>query len=119
MTWTTAKTATAKAKITQKFWPVSAALSGYQGEGMQIRYQVEYADEDAQSDGHGEVDNREANTEEDAHDKGHHALSADIIAQLALCILGQLAPERSALLWEYLDPVLSEVFIVHQDEEHI
>lgn len=90
-----------------------------EGEGVEVWHEVEDSDEYAQTDGHWEVDDGESDAEEYAHDECNGALSADVAVELMLYVLGQGAPERSVFLWEYAYPVVGEILIVHEDEEHV
>ena len=86
---------------------------------MEIGHHVHDADEDAQTDGHGEIDDGEADAEQDAHGKGYESLTADVVVECALHVLHEFLPEWACLLGEDAYPVLGKVFVVEQDEKHI
>src|SRR3712207_5337937 len=86
---------------------------------MEIGHKVEYADKNTQSDGHREIDNRKTNTKHDTHTERHHALTTNVIIQLAFHSLHQLGPERPMLLWENTDPVGRQHLIIEQNKEHV
>ena len=78
----------------------------YEGEGVEIRHEVEDADEDAETDSHREPDDGEAYAEEYAHGEGYEALSADVCVEGVGCILCQFLPEMVSGFREYAYPVL-------------
>ena len=86
---------------------------------MEIGHKVKDSDEQPQAYGHGEVEDGEPDAEHHGHAERHQSLSADIVVELPLHILRQLMPEGAILLWEDANPILCEVFVVEQDEEHI
>ena len=62
---------------------------------MQIGHEVHDANQNAEADGHWEVDNRETDAEQDAHRQGDEALSADVVVEFAFDVAHQFAPERA------------------------
>ena len=89
------------------------------GEGVQIRHQIHYSDEYAQTYCHREVHYAEAYAEHHAHAKRNQTLASDVVVEFALDVARQFMPERSVLLGEYLYPIGGEIFVVEQNEEHI
>ena len=86
---------------------------------MQIRHEVENADENAKTNGHREVNDSEADTEHYAHTKSNDSLPTNIVIEFALHILGQLLPEWTILLGENFDPTISEIFVIQKNKKHI
>ena len=86
---------------------------------VEVWHEVHDADEDSQSDSHGETDDGKADAEKDTHGECHESLSADVVVEFALHVSHEFIPEGAVFLRENLDPVLGEVFVVEQDEEHI
>ncbi len=90
-----------------------------EGEGVEIWHEVEDTDKDAETDSHWEVYDGEADAEEYAHGEGYEALSAHVCVEGVAGILCQFLPEVMGGLWEDAYPVLGEILVVEQDEEHI
>ena len=86
---------------------------------MKVGNHVHDAYEDGQANGHGEADDGEAYEEHDSHDKRNGALSTDVVVQFPLSVGHQFPPEGPVLFGEYLHPVLREILVVQQNEEHV
>ena len=77
------------------------------------------ADEYAQTDGHGEVDDGESDAEQDAHGECYESLAADVVVERLFYVLHELLPEWAYFLGEDTYPVFCQIFVVEQDEEHV
>ena len=77
-----------------------------EGEGVEVRHEVEDADEDAETDSHWESDDGEAYAEEYAHGEGYEALSAHVSVEGVGCVLCKFLPERMSRFREDAYPVL-------------
>ena len=92
---------------------------GDEADELEVGHQVEDADEQAQADGHGEVDDEEPDGEEDAHDEGDERLAAEVGVHAVLHVVAQVLEEGAVGCWEQLYPAFGEAFVVDQDEEHV
>ena len=76
---------------------------------MKIGHEVKDTNENAQTDGHREVDNCEADAEKNTHRKSNHALAADVVVEFALNILCQSLPERANVFGKILTHLVDKV----------
>ena len=90
-----------------------------ESEGVEVWHEVENADKDAETYSHRESDDSEAYAEKNAHSEGNEALSAYVCVEGISRILCQFLPEMVRGLREDAYPVLGEILVVEQDEEHI
>ena len=92
---------------------------GDEGKGVEVRHKVHDAYEDAEAYGHGAVDDAEADAEHYAHAQRHQTLTTDVVVHLALDVAHEHMPEGTVLLGEDFYPVVGEILIVEQYEEHV
>ena len=62
---------------------------------LEVRYHVEQSDEQAQADGHWEVDNQETDAEQYAYTQGHQCLTAEILVHTFLNVSHQPLGKRT------------------------
>lgn len=86
---------------------------------MEVRHEIEDADEYAETYRHRETDDGKADTEEYAHNESHHALSTDVTVEGTFNVVHKLLPERSVILREDLYPVVGKFLIVKEYEEGV
>lgn len=89
------------------------------GKSMEVRHKVHDANHYAQTYCHRESDDGKAYAEQYAHDEGNEALTTKIVVEGGSGIMAKVLPERAYALREYLHPIVGEVLIVIEDEEHV
>ena len=92
---------------------------GHQGYQLQVGDHVQQADEEAEADGHGEIDDEESDAEHHAHEEGHEGLAAEVAVHVHLHVGDDGLHKLAVLGGHELDPAVGDGLIVEQDEEDV